>query len=150
MNRSRGQEQSEETFLDKIAIPLLRLSLGIVYIWFGALKIFGVSPVSDIVAKTLWPLPENVSVPLMGLWEVTIGIGLLLRMALKAILPLFFLQIAGTFMTFLRAPEEVFQDNNPLLLSKEGEFALKNLVLLSAGLAVATQADDKDQEIHER
>jgi len=142
MNRSRGQEQSEETFLDKIAIPLLRLSLGIVYIWFGALKIFGVSPVSDIVAKTLRPLPENVSVPLMGLWEVTIGIGLLLRMALKAILPLFFLQIAGTFMTFLRAPEEVFQDNNPLLLSKEGEFALKNLVLLSAGLAVATQADD--------
>ena len=142
MNRSRGQEQSEETFIDKIAIPLLRLSLGIVYIWFGALKIFGVSPVSDIVAKTLRPLPENVSVPLMGLWEVTIGIGLLLRMALKAILPLFFLQIAGTFMTFLRAPEEVFQDNNPLLLSKEGEFALKNLVLLSAGLAVATQADD--------
>ena len=142
MNRSRGQEQSEETFLDKIAIPLLRLSLGIVYVWFGALKIFGVSPVSDIVAKTLRPLPENVSVPLMGLWEVTIGIGLLLRMALKAILPLFFLQIAGTFMTFLRAPEEVFQDNNPLLLSKEGEFALKNLVLLSAGLAVATQADD--------
>jgi uncharacterized membrane protein YkgB len=142
MNRSRGQEQSEETFLDKIAIPLLRLSLGIVYVWFGTLKIFGVSPVSDIVAKTLRPLPENVSVPLMGLWEVTIGIGLLLRMALKAILPLFFLQIAGTFMTFLRAPEEVFQDNNPLLLSKEGEFALKNLVLLSAGLAVATQADD--------
>ena len=142
MNRSRGQEQSEETFLDKIAIPLLRLSLGIVYVWFGTLKIFGVSPVSDIVAKTLRPLPENVSVPLMGLWEVTIGVGLLLRMALKAILPLFFLQIAGTFMTFLRAPEEVFQDNNPLLLSKEGEFALKNLVLLSAGLAVATQADD--------
>jgi uncharacterized membrane protein YkgB len=142
MNRSRGQEQSEETFIDKIAIPLLRLSLGIVYVWFGTLKIFGVSPVSDIVAKTLRPLPENVSVPLMGLWEVTIGVGLLLRMALKAILPLFFLQIAGTFMTFLRAPEEVFQDNNPLLLSKEGEFALKNLVLLSAGLAVATQADD--------
>lgn len=114
------------------------------YIWFGALKIFGMSPVSEIVAKTLHPLPAKMSVPLMGLWEVTIGVGLLFRMALKAILPLFFLQITGTFMTFLRAPEEVFQDNNPLLLRQEGEFALKKLVLLSAGLAVATQADDKD------
>lgn len=138
-------DKSEEGFLDKVAIPLLRVSLGIVYIWFGALKIMGVSPVSDIVAKTLRPLPSKVSVPLMGVWEVTIGVGLLFRMALKAILPLFFLQISGTFMTFLRAPEEVFQGNNPLLLTQEGEFALKNLVLLSAGLAVATQADDKNQ-----
>lgn len=148
MSNSYSTDKSDNGFLNQIAIPMLRMSLAIVYIWFGLLKIFGVSPVADMVAKTTHPLPRKVTVPLMGLWETTIGVGLLFRMALKAILPLFFLQIAGTFMTFIRRPDEVFQNNNPLVLSQEGEFALKNLVLLSAGLAVASRAGDKSEEMN--
>jgi hypothetical protein len=35
-------------------VPLLRVSLGIVFLWFGALKFFpGLSPASDLAARTI-------------------------------------------------------------------------------------------------
>jgi putative oxidoreductase len=41
-------EQAIVTFMAESAIPLLRISLGIIYLWFGLLKILGVSPVADL------------------------------------------------------------------------------------------------------
>jgi hypothetical protein len=41
-------ERSLVIFLAELAIPLLRISLGIIYLWFGLLKILGVSPVADL------------------------------------------------------------------------------------------------------
>ncbi|MGH2542682.1 MAG: hypothetical protein ACRDIB_07790 [Ardenticatenaceae bacterium] len=134
-------------FMSEAALPLLRTSLGVTYIWFGALKIAGVSPVAGLVARTVPLLPERAAVVLMGIWEVTIGIGLLFRVALRLTLALFFLQVAGTFMTFLMQPREVFQHSNPLRLTKDGEFIVKNLVLLSAGLAVGSTAQRDDEEV---
>ena len=144
------QPQLDETlrqFLTHRSIPLLRWSLGIVYIWFGLLKLAGVSPAAEMVIKALAPVPARISVPLMGAWETLIGVGLITRTALFVILPLFFLQIVGTFTLFIRRPCEAFQGGNPLLLTKEGEFMLKNLVLLAAGLVVATRAAERDEEM---
>lgn len=131
--------------LSKGAIPLLRTSLGITYIWFGGLKLVGRSPVAALVARTIPLLPNNVAVKLMGLWEVAIGIGLFFRVAIRPTLLLFFLQSISTFLTFLLRPQDTFQQGNPLLLKKDGEFIIKNLVLLSAGLAVASKADSEDE-----
>lgn len=139
-------DQSIGEAVGKGAIPLLRLSLALVYIWFGALKLAGVSPVASLVAQTAHPVPKKIAVPLMGLWELVIGLGLLLRLALRPTLLLLFLQITGTFMTAIRRPQRIFQANNPLLLTKEGEFLLKNLVLLSAGLAVAGSSKTEESE----
>lgn len=133
--------------LNTIAIPLLRWSLGIIYVWFGALKIIGVSPVADLVAKALEPIPPRAAVALVGALELVIGVGLLSRKALRAILVLFFLQIGGTFTLLFRRPREAFRKGNPLLLTQEGEFTLKNLILLSAGLVVATRAGDLDEQV---
>jgi putative oxidoreductase len=121
------------------ARPLLRTSLALVYIWFGALKLIGASPVANMVAQTAAPLPRHISVPMMGLVELAIGLGLLLRLALRPVLLLFFIQNLGTFTTAIRRPERIFQNGNPLLLTKEGEFLLKNLVLLAAGVTIASQ-----------
>jgi putative oxidoreductase len=121
------------------ALPLLRTSLALVYIWFGALKLIGASPVANMVAQTAEPLPRHISVPAMGLVELAIGLGLLLRLAVRPVLLLFFIQNLGTFTTVIRRPERIFQNGNPLLLTKEGEFLLKNLVLLAAGLTIASQ-----------
>ena len=40
--------------LARIGIPLLRISVGTVFLWFGLLKVFDVSPVSGLVANTIW------------------------------------------------------------------------------------------------
>lgn len=54
------------------------------------------------------------------------------------ILLLFAAQMLGTFLTAIVLPHVVFRDGNPLLLTVEGEFILKNLVLLAAGLVVGS------------
>ncbi|MGA9162245.1 MAG: DoxX family membrane protein [Actinomycetota bacterium] len=125
-------------FLRRVAVPVLRVSLGVVFVWFGLLKIFEVSPVSQLVAKTVYWVDPDVIVPLLGVFEVTVGVLLLLGRALRLTLLLFLVQMVGTFLTFLVLPDVTFRDGNPLLLTVEGEFVVKNLVLISAAMVVGT------------
>jgi uncharacterized membrane protein YkgB len=125
---------------DEYAIPVARLDLAVIYLWFGALKLAGVSPVNDLVEKTAVLLPRRLRVPVMGMWEVTIGLGLLARMALRPTLLLLGLHLISTFMVIVIRPGEVFRRGNPLLLTERGEFIMKNLVLLAAALAVGGRA----------
>ena len=67
---------------------------------------------------------------------MAIGVGLVSGKALRVILSLLFLQLAGTFLVLIILPEAAFQGGNPLFLTTEGEFVIKNLVLIAAGLAV--------------
>lgn len=126
------------TGLQRWSVPILRLSLGIVFLWFGALKVFGVTPVSDLVAATVYWVDPDWFVPLLGVVEMLVGAGLILRRALRLILAVFLAQMAGTFLVLIMLPDVAFQDGNPLLLTVEGEFVVKNLVLLSAGLVVGS------------
>lgn len=131
-------------FLRRWSIPTLRVSLAIVFIWFGALKVFDVTPVTDLVARTVyWFDPEWV-VPVLGAFEILVGVGLLFRIALRAVLALFAAQMIGTFLVLVLLPEVSFQDGNPLLLTVEGEFVVKNLVLLSAGMVVGATVRTRD------
>jgi putative oxidoreductase len=123
-------------FMNSYATLIIRVSLGIVFVWFGLLKVIGNSPVYDLAAQVVYWLPSDVFVPLLGIWEVAIGIGLVMGRALRIILMLLFIQLGGTFLVLIIRPEMAFQQGNPLLLTVEGEFVVKNLVLIAAGLAV--------------
>lgn len=124
------------SFLRRWSIPALRVSLGVVFIWFGAMKVFDVTPVADLVASTVYWFDPGWVVPVLGIFEVIVGIGLLFRVALRLVLGLFALQMIGTFLVLALLPEVAFDGGNPLLLTVEGEFVVKNLVLLSAGMVV--------------
>jgi putative oxidoreductase len=126
-------------FLERAALPLLRVSLGLVFVWFGVLKIAGETPVTELVADTVYWVDPSWFVPLLGVFEVVVGIGLLLGRLLRIVLALFALQMMGTFLVLVIQPEVAFQDGNPLLLTTEGEFVIKNLVLLSAGLVIGSR-----------
>lgn len=125
-------------FLRAAAIPLLRISLGLVFVWFGALKVFDVSPVSGLVSRTVYWVDPNLFVPALGAFEMFVGLMLLLGRALRLTLLLLVVQMAGTFLTFFVLPEVTFRHGNPLLLTVEGEFVVKNLVLISAAMVVGT------------
>ena len=62
---------------------LLRISLAIIFIWFGPLKPFGLSPAQILVERTVYWFPADTFVPILGWWEVAIGIGLLFRPLLR-------------------------------------------------------------------
>jgi len=124
-------------FVQRNSILWLRIALAVVFFWFGALKLFGVSPVADLVARTLPFLPAEVAVRSMGALEVLIALGLLTGWAIRVTMLLFFAQMAGTFLVLALEPGLSFQHGNPLLLTTTGEFVVKNLVLITAGLVVA-------------
>lgn len=127
------------TTLRRISLPLLRLSLGVVFVWFGALKVAGVTPVDDLVASVVYWVDPAWFVPVLGLVEVAVGAGLIVGRAMRLVLALFAAQMVGTFLVFVVLPDVAFQGSNPLSLTVEGEFVVKNLVLLSAGLVVGSQ-----------
>jgi uncharacterized membrane protein YkgB len=132
-------DQRLRPFLIRIGIPMLRVSLGIVFLWFGLLKVFDVSPVSQLVATTIYWFDPDVVVPLLGVFEVFVGACLVSGRLMRIALPLLVLQMAGTFLVLVLLPEVAFQDRNPLMLTVEGEFVIKNLVLFSAALVIGSR-----------
>jgi putative oxidoreductase len=122
--------------LRPVALPMLRIVLGLVFVWFGALKLAQASPVADLVAGTLpWVDPDLV-VPVLGGVEVALGLGLLTGVGMRLVLPALAAHLAGTFLTFVMLPGLMFRHHDPLLLTADGEFVLKNLVLIGAALVL--------------
>lgn len=112
-------------FLRTVAGPMLRVSLGIVFVWFDALKVFQVSPVSESVARTVYWVNPHLFVPALGAFEIFIGLMLLVGRAMRLTLLLLVAQMIGTFLTFFVLPRVMFRDGNPLLPTVEGEFVVK-------------------------
>ena len=131
--------------LRRHSVRILRWALGIVFIWFGLLKVIGRSPVAELVSQTLPWLPADAAVKSLGVVEVIIGLGLITGLALRIILLFFLLQMIGTFGIFIAVPEKTFSHSNPLLLTTTGEFVIKNLVLIAAGLTVAATIPKVDR-----
>ncbi|MDE0965452.1 MAG: hypothetical protein OSB73_20180 [Candidatus Latescibacteria bacterium] len=122
-------------WMERYGHLLLRYSLGIVFIWFGGLKPFGLSPVQELVSRTVFWFPPEIFVPILGWWEVAIGVGLLFRPLLRIALFLLFLQLPGTALPLVLLPEICFTDS-PFALSLEGQYIIKNLILISAALVI--------------
>ncbi len=131
-------DQTLIRFMTAYGVLLLRIALAITFVWFGALKIVGQSPVADLVASTVYWFPAPIVVPALGIWEVLVGLGLLFGIALRLTLLLFWLQLAGTFLVLVLHPELAFQHGNPLILTMTGEFVIKNLVLIAAGIVIGS------------
>ena len=124
--------------LRPVTLPALRLLLGVLFVWFGGLKIIGRSPVAGLIAQTLPFGHAHLVLVLLGTAELGLGAllisGAFLRLALLAV----GLHLAGTFSTFAMAPALMFSDSNPLLLTADGEFVAKNSVLIAAALVLIT------------
>jgi uncharacterized membrane protein YkgB len=118
------------------AVTMLRIALGIVFIWFGALKLFpGLSPAEDLVKATVTFLPGHLFVPFLGVWEVAIGIGFVTGRALRLAILLLFLQMPGTISPVVLVPDAVFTDF-PFGLTLAGQYIVKNMVLICGALVV--------------
>ena len=123
------------------SLKFLRLSIGIIFLWFGILKFFsGASPAEELAIKTIniltFGLFEHGFIIIsLAVLETLIGIGLVFNLFLRETLLLLFLQMIGTFSPVFLFPEEVFRIF-PFALSLEGQYIIKNLVIVSAGMAI--------------
>jgi uncharacterized membrane protein YphA (DoxX/SURF4 family) len=128
-------------WMARYGILLLRLSLGLIFLWFGILKFFpDLSPAEELVERTVQQLtfgyiPAHVANLILAFWETLIGLGLITGIFMRITLLLLFLQMAGTFTPIFLFPAEVFT-RIPYAPTLEGQYIIKNLVLISAGIVI--------------
>jgi len=129
------------TWMAKNAIKYLRISLGIIFFWFGFLKFFpGVSSAEGIATKTITVITfgliqPSVSIIILASLETLIGLGLIFNKFMRETLFLLFLQMLGTITPLFFFPSETFK-MFPFVPTLEGQYIIKNLILISAGLVI--------------
>ena len=139
-------DQKVVEFMTVHGLTVLRISIGVVFVWFGLLKVIGVTPVANLVTTVVSLIPAAFSVSLVGLFEVVLGVGLMVGYGLRFTLLLLWLHLAATFMLLVIRPDLAFQNGNPLFLTADGEFVIKNLVLISGGIAVGSTVRRHEQK----
>lgn len=128
-------------WLARNGIGLMRISLGIVFFWFGAQKLFpGVSAAEQLAGKTIFKLTLGhlepaTSLPVLATWECAIGLGLLSGLFPRVILLLLFGQMMGTLLPLFFFPAETWA-RFPYAPSLEGQYIIKNMVLVTAAMVV--------------
>ena len=126
-------------WMQRNATTLLRWSMGIIFVWFGALKLVpGLSPADGLIRASMSFLPMEYFIPFLALWEITIGIGFIIGYGMRVTILLLFLQMMGTLMPLVLTPHLVWTVF-PFGLTLEGQYIIKNLVLVSASVAVGSK-----------
>jgi uncharacterized membrane protein YphA (DoxX/SURF4 family) len=127
--------------LARHSLPFLRFGMGVIFLWFGALKFFpGLSPATDLAVRTidvlsLGLIPAGASIFLLATLETAIGLGFLTGKHMRLTLFLLLFQMAGTLTPLAFFPGEAFTQF-PYAPSLEGQYIIKNLVLIGAGLVI--------------
>lgn len=123
-------------WMARYGIVLLRISIGIVFFWFGALKLIpGASPAEELIRDTLPFLPLNWFIPFLALWEMVIGLGFASGKFMRLTILLMFLQMGGAISPMFLNPTAVFV-TFPFVLTLEGQYIIKNIVLMSAAIVI--------------
>jgi uncharacterized membrane protein YkgB len=123
-------------WMARYGLLLMRIALGIIFFWFGALKLFpGMSPAENLVRDSVFFIDPNLFIPVLAIWEMLIGAGLITGMFMRLTLLLLFLQMPGTMLPLLVLPGEVWT-SFPFGLTIEGQYIVKNLALITAAIVL--------------
>ncbi len=133
-------------WMTRYGLLVLRIGLGIVFLWFGVLKFFpGLSPAEGLVRNTIYFINPDFFLPILAAWETLIGIGLIWGKYMRLTLLLLFLQMPGTALPIIVLPEVVWTQF-PFGLTLEGQYIIKNLVLIGAGLVLGATVRGKTKK----
>ena len=130
---------------------LIRLSLFIIFFWFGLLKPLGLSAAEQLVLDTVYWMPifsAQAWLSIIGWWEVVIGLCFLFEKTTKIALVLLLLQMTGTFMPLIILPDVTFQNSNFFTPTLEGQYILKNILIIAAALIISNKSlETKTQNV---
>lgn len=125
--------------LRRISIPFARLSIFVVFFWFGILKIIGTSPanplVSDLLNRTLHFMTWEAFIVLFSIYEMIIGISFLIprleRLSIALLIPHMIMTILPLFLLTSITWQGFL---TPTL---EGQYIIKNLVIIATAIGIA-------------
>lgn len=126
-------------FFRKISMPVSRMALFVVFFWFGALKVIGLSPASQVVQNLFnetMPIMEfSTFIVLFGLYECLIGILFLIRGAERAVIPLLFIHLITTLGPLVLLSSETW--TGIMIPTLEGQYIIKNVLIVAAAIGIA-------------
>lgn len=127
--------------MDQYSILLMRIALATVYIWFGALKIFGMSPADELVEQTAYWFKPEIFIPVLGICEISIGLGLLIKRCVPYTVIVLLIHMAVTLFPIFILKKICF-DTFPYCPTLVGQYIIKNLVLISGALVIAGKCNE--------
>ena len=138
-------------FVRRVSLPFSRAALFIVFFWFGFLKLLDTSPANPLVSELLHKaLPvlsfENFIIGL-GLLEMAIGVLFLMPGLERMALPLLGLHMFTTFMPVVILPSITWHAF--LTPTLEGQYIIKNLVIIGLALSVAAGLQPLQKHTHD-
>lgn len=142
-------EEKLGSFSRSIFVTWARLSLFIIYFWFGILKILGFSPATQLVHNlfdvTINFMPFDTFFILFSCFEVLIGILFLFPRLTNIAVPLVFLHIFTTTMPLVLLPGEIW--TSFMVPTLEGQYIIKNLLIIACALGVVGYQKKKPSTI---
>ena len=136
-NRIVNIDRNATRLLARYSLTILRITVGIVFVWFGALKFFpGMSPAEHLIRESITFLPMNLFLPFLAALECTIGVcyilgGKFLRVAVILMLG----QMAGAMSPIVLRPDLIWV-KFPFIWSLEGQYVFKDIVLIAVALTI--------------
>jgi uncharacterized membrane protein YphA (DoxX/SURF4 family) len=127
-------------WLAEHGLTLLRISIGLIFVWFGVLKFWpGLSPADRLATETIDLLSfglitEDLARVLLAILETGIGIGLITGKFMRFTLLLLVGQMLGAVTPLFLFPEVTW--SHLFVPTLEGQYILKNIVLVSAALTI--------------
>ncbi|MEI8283013.1 MAG: hypothetical protein WCG75_11445 [Armatimonadota bacterium] len=139
-NQTDDIEEAIYTFMAQHAVTILRYAMATVFIWFGALKLLpGLSPAEAIAGRTLSAmtlglLQPKFSLPLLAVFEMTIGFGFAFARNMRPTILMLMMHMAGTLTPFLFFPHETMSSFGVPTMT--GQYILKNMVFIAVGFVM--------------
>ncbi len=131
--------------IEKKGMLFLRLSLGLVFLWFGFLKFFeSKSPAEEIAAKTIeWLtagyMTKEPSILILAILECIIGIGFFLKKTVEYVIPIMYFQMIGTLLPLFIFPDATW--TQPFVPTLLGQYIIKNTILIAAAIILGVVAN---------
>lgn len=131
-------------WMTRFALRALQLAVGVIFLWFGSLKFVpGLSPAEELVVSTAQalldpiglPMPGRLVIVILATWEVAVGFGMLLDRHRRVVVWMLILHMFSTALPLLLLPGVVWT-RAPFGLTLEGQYIVKNLVILAAATAI--------------
>ncbi|MBZ0304632.1 MAG: hypothetical protein K8I82_01065 [Anaerolineae bacterium] len=136
MERLETLDRTATELAARYGLTLLSVSMGIIFVWFGALKLdMGLSPAEPLIRETISFLPIKFFLPILAIWEMVIGLGFLTGQFKRATILLLLAQMGGAMSPIILAPDRIF-NTFPYSFTLEGQYVVKDIVLISVGIVI--------------
>lgn len=138
-------------FLERHQFRILRICIGILFLWFGGLKFFpGLSPAEGLASTTIeiltfHLLPDWMIMPGLATMEFALGLLLVFSKEFKLTFWLLLFHMCCTILPLFILTDVTFK-SFPFQLTMEGQYIVKNIVIISAAFVLLFQR--KNNRIH--